>query len=789
MSTNRITTALAVLPIVATGLVILPVVSWNETVTVGSTPTPHAFSLAAYAVDRADAPQAPSTEPPVDGALAPDGTPAPDPTHPVATVVDTPKLSTDDFRVAGVTWDNGSVDGEVVTYVRTREKDGWTDWYQLDDATDDGPDPGTREAARARGGTAPLIVDDSDAIQVTVATPDGTVPDDVQVDLLDLGTTTTTKQTEPLAAADAATPMPTIRSRAAWGANERVREQTPPDYGRVEGAVVHHTAGSNSYSKAEVPAVIRAIYAYHTKALHWRDIGYNVVVDKWGRAWEGRWGGLARNVVGAHALNNNSTTFGISVLGNFESAATSSAVVETIARVIAWKFSLNHVVPTGTRTFTTNTGKKVVKPKIVGHRDVGQTACPGRTLYAKLGAIRTRVGALMKNAGLTPRVVTSAAPTTYTVGGNRVDAKITVSATGRVPTGTVQVVDKDRGDVLGEATLVSGKASIKLPKLLYAGTRNLAVIYSGDPYVAWRLGGSFTITVRKAATSTTATYDKTAVTSGDQVTAKVRVNGANVVPRGTVSILSGSTVVGRASIARVGSEDASAATVRLHRNLAGGTHRLVARYDGHWAIAPSTSTSSATLRVTKGRSSLTSAWVGTPRWRAKPVLRVRATAHGQTPTGTIVVREGGKVVGSRALSRGVADVRLTASRTKKRSFTIAYAGSANLYAAPTVRRSVTVAKAKMHVTRRLSDKKVKRGTRVVLRVTATAPGYRRITGKVRVYRGSSVIRTAAMTKRLNGKVKVRIPTARKGVRKLRVQIAPKGYVKPYQSKVLTLKVR
>ncbi|MFD1827265.1 Ig-like domain repeat protein [Mumia zhuanghuii] len=784
--TSRIKTAFAVLPLAVAGLVAIPVISWSETVVVGTTPDPHRHTLASYAVDGA---QGPSTEPPVEGALAQDGTPAPDPTREVATAVDTPKLPTDEFRVAGVTWDTGSVEGEVLTYVRTREESGWTDWYRLDDVSDDGPDPGTREAAKARAGTAPLIVGPSDAVQVKVATSDGDAPADVQVDLLDLGSTTT-KEAKPLAAAEAATPMPTIRSRATWGADERIRDKSAPDYGKVQGAVVHHTAGSNSYTQAEVPSVIRAIYAYHVKALKWRDIGYNVVVDKWGRAWEGRWGGLTRNVVGAHALNNNTTTFGVSVLGNFESAAASSAVVETVSRVIAWKFSLNHVVPTGTRTFTTNRGKKVVKPKIVGHRDVGQTACPGRNLYAKMGTIRTRVNAVMKNSGLKPTITASAVPTTYTVGGNRTDVAVGVTAAGRVPTGSVQIFDTQRGDVLGEATLdAAGKASIKLPKLMYAGARRLAVLYSGDAAVAWGQSGTFVVSVVRAATTTSATYDKTSVTSGDQVTARVTVNGANVKPRGTVTILSGSTVMGRATVAMSSTGDFSTATVRLRRDLAAGTHRLVARYDGHYAIAPSSATSAATLAVAKGRSALSASYVGVPRWRAQPVLRVRAAANGQHPTGTVVVREGGRVVGQKALSGGYADVRLPANRTKRRTVTVSYGGSANLHAAPTISKAATIHKAKLKVSRKLSAKKVKRGKKVVLRVKATAPGYSRITGRVSVYRGGKVLRSAKMTKKLNNKVTIRIPTSRKGTQKLRVQIDPNGYVLPYRSKTLTLKVR
>jgi DNA gyrase/topoisomerase IV subunit B len=85
--------------------------------------------------------------------------------------------------------------------------------------------------------------------------------------------------------------------------------------------------------------------------------------------------------------------------------------------------------------------------------------------------------------------------------------------------------------------------------------------------------------------------------------------------------------------------------------------------------------------------------------------------------------------------------------------------------------------------------KVKRGKKVVLRVKATAPGYSRITGRVSVYRGGKVLRSASMTKRLKNKVALRIPTSRKGTQKLRVQIEPKGYILPYRSKTLTLKVR
>ena len=39
--------------------------------------------------------------------------------------------------------------------------------------------------------------------------------------------------------------------------------------------------------------MMRSIYAYHTQTRGWGDIGYNVIVDKFGRIFEGRYGGLA----------------------------------------------------------------------------------------------------------------------------------------------------------------------------------------------------------------------------------------------------------------------------------------------------------------------------------------------------------------------------------------------------------------------------------------------------------------------------------------------------------------
>ena len=133
-----------------------------------------------------------------------------------------------------------------------------------------------------------------------------------------------------------------------------------------------------------MPAIIRGIYAYHTQSRGWSDVGYNFLVDRFGRIWEGRYGGVDRPVVGAHTLGYNDDAFAMSAIGNFETAQPSAAMLDAYGRLFAWKLSLHGVRAGSTRQWVT----KRYLPAINGHRDVGQTACPGRYLYAKIPTIR-----------------------------------------------------------------------------------------------------------------------------------------------------------------------------------------------------------------------------------------------------------------------------------------------------------------------------------------------------------------------------------------------------------------
>ena len=139
-----------------------------------------------------------------------------------------------------------------------------------------------------------------------------------------------------------------------------------------------------------MPALLRGIYAYHTQSRGWRDIGYNYLVDRFGRIWEGRWGGVDRAVVGAHTLGYNEVSFAMSAIGNFDIAQPPQAVLDAYARLFAWKLSLYNIPANQTNILVK--GRRL--NAINGHRDVGQTACPGRYLYAKIPWIRTKARAI-----------------------------------------------------------------------------------------------------------------------------------------------------------------------------------------------------------------------------------------------------------------------------------------------------------------------------------------------------------------------------------------------------------
>ncbi|AWB84850.1 hypothetical protein C3E79_10525 [Corynebacterium liangguodongii] len=305
------------------------------------------------------------------------------------------------FSLVGLTWDG---ERDIVAYVRAQRADGtWSEWYQMDGADSAVADPSVKR------GTEPIYVEETTRIQVSTGNVDlledgrpasdaPTTANDIEAVFLDGGEGTAEGDISPVAESYAYG-MPKVVTRAAWGA--RAAGQSPYYTEPTKAITVHHTAGSNNYSAAEAPGIVRGIQAYH-QGMGWGDIGYNALVDKYGNIYEGRAGGLDRGPMGAHVGSFNDNTWGISMLGNYETAQPSASGIKAMGEIIGWKAAQAGVDPLGQTQLTASgnfagsrfgAGQTGTFPTINAHRDFHYNTCPGQYLYNQMGTIRTAAAA------------------------------------------------------------------------------------------------------------------------------------------------------------------------------------------------------------------------------------------------------------------------------------------------------------------------------------------------------------------------------------------------------------
>ena len=240
-------------------------------------------------------------------------------------------------------------------------------------------------------------------------------------------------------------PQPTIIPRSAWGAKESIRRGNP-EFAPVFKMFVHHTVTENN--DPNPMATIRGIYEYHVNGNGWNDIGYNFLIDSNGNIYEGRYSRPyatgetptsedlnGNGTVGAHASGLNSGSRGIALLGTFNDVGPSQAQLNSLISMFAWTASRHNINPNGsTPIYNTGTNKTITPPNISGHRDGGQTECPGDQTYSKLPSIRSQVTARLAAAGTsTPgywlatrdgQVLTFGAPSLGSMAGRKLNQPI-----------------------------------------------------------------------------------------------------------------------------------------------------------------------------------------------------------------------------------------------------------------------------------------------------------------------------------------------------------------------------
>jgi N-acetylmuramoyl-L-alanine amidase len=326
----------------------------------------------------------------------------------------TSRRPTGTFRLLGVSWTAGEQAPRIEVEARTRGATGWSRWRELDledvVSAPRGALQPSEDGAGTRAGTEPLYSGPSTGVQVRVDVVAGGLPEDLRVDLVDPGTSAADSSVvaQPMASSTvAAVAQPAIMTRAQWGADESLRNGFAGYGETILAGFVHHTTGASDYTSAEVPGMIRSIYAYHTQTLGWADIGYNFLVDRFGRLWEGRWGGVDKPVIGAHTGGFNTSSVGVAALGDYEATPVPDAVIAAFGQILGWKLGLYGRDPYGHATLTSGGGSssrypagQVVEFDVVsGHRDASFTLCPGQYLYPRLAEIRSEVAAYMDRPG------------------------------------------------------------------------------------------------------------------------------------------------------------------------------------------------------------------------------------------------------------------------------------------------------------------------------------------------------------------------------------------------------
>lgn len=188
---------------------------------------------------------------------------------------------------------------------------------------------------------------------------------------------------------------PPLITRAEWGAAPfKGGSPSPLTTGAFRYMTFHHAAGWSATSRAEGIAAVKAIQDFHQNGRGWSDIGYQFVIDRGGRLYQGRPfldGSTSLDQVpllalGAHVGGANTGNIGISMLGCYHPPEGSQCTEQ--------------ITPEALNTYTTLfaflSERYGIEPELIrGHRDFSPTACPGDNNYVLLPQIRADVAQLL----------------------------------------------------------------------------------------------------------------------------------------------------------------------------------------------------------------------------------------------------------------------------------------------------------------------------------------------------------------------------------------------------------
>ena len=303
------------------------------------------------------------------------------------------------FSCFGIGWemnDNNYAASSFVIKYRTKNRSGeWTRWNEL--TAEVTPD----ETPTGMFQTDAIFTNDAtshDAIEVILSHPSR--PSSIKMNLFDGNHKTADdngQSTKPELQNNEKSldcpAFPTMITRSQWcggsASCSQVNAAYTPTYINASHVIIHHGATPDTYTSGQ--EVVRSYYNYHVNTLGWADIGYNYIVDKNGNFFQGRHNPnvSSSDVRGAHAGASNGVSIGINFPGNADVTIATTAQLNKVKQLLAWWFDKKGWDLTSSATMQTQDYGVVSKPRISGHKDIGQTSCPGNDLYSRIPNLRT----------------------------------------------------------------------------------------------------------------------------------------------------------------------------------------------------------------------------------------------------------------------------------------------------------------------------------------------------------------------------------------------------------------
>jgi len=126
--------------------------------------------------------------------------------------------------------------------------------------------------------------------------------------------------------------------------------------------IIHHSASPRASTSKEL------VKQWHVEERGWNDIGYHYMLNNKDEIETGR----HINKQGAHCLEQNADSIGICVFGNYEGEIPTAKQVEVL------RMFVNSLLDKYNLSWQ----------NVYGHKDFGNTACPGKNLYGVLQQLK-----------------------------------------------------------------------------------------------------------------------------------------------------------------------------------------------------------------------------------------------------------------------------------------------------------------------------------------------------------------------------------------------------------------